>query len=649
MRTDSVFRNDIQSLRAIAVLFVLVFHAKLGNFAAGYLGVDIFFVISGYLITGLLSRSMEAGRFSFVDFYLSRAKRLLPAAYVVYLATAVAAVWILSDAEFDRYLRTLWGGLTFSANIVLWQSLNYFAAASKYNALLHVWSLSLEEQFYFILPLAMALTPRRYWLALAVAVFTTSLVLCFYLVPRSPAATFYLLPTRAWELALGASVMLAEPRFGERLKTLALRLAWLALAVLILVPILGPGVLVGSAHPGLDALLVCLATALLLVGRARFLEVGPIARAGIWLGGISYSLYLVHWPLFAFATNVYIGQPPPLWLRMFMIGLSVLVAWLINRWVEAPMHRRSLPVQRINSVLIAVVATMLVAGVAYILRELRVSPRDYAELTRPNYGLNAACDQRGEFVSKAVCRNGENPKVLVWGDSFAMHVVPALTVSPIGPMIQATMSGCAPALDISQFVPEKGITEIWSRECISFNRSVLSFLLTKPEITTVVLSSQYSQILDDTVQGYVKNGNQFVPMMLDSKIGLQGFLATARAIRDSGRRVVFVGPTPSIGVDMAECLMRREVGLLTLGAHATCTLPRAAVTAYRHLAIEALEELKKEPGVTVINLMDTLCSGDYCMVKLGDQWLFRDLGHLGIEGARLIGERGLLLFPSDRH
>jgi hypothetical protein len=357
---------------------------------------------------------------------------------------------------------------------------------------------------------------------------------------------------------------------------------------------------------------------------------------------------LVHWPLFAFATNVYIGQLPPLWLRMGMIGLSVLVAWLINRWVEVPMHRRPLPVQRLKGVLVALVATLLVAGVAYMLRELRVSPRDYAEVTRPNYGFSSACDQRGIFVAKSECRSGAQPKTLVWGDSFAMHIVPALIASPVGPMIQATMSGCAPALDISQFVPKKGITESWSRECISFNHSVLKYILSNPEITTVVIASQYSQILGDAVQGYVKEGDRFMPVILDSKIGLQGLRATALAIRDSGRRVVFVEPTPSIGVDMAECLMRQEVGLLTLGAHAACTLPRAAVAAYRHLAIDALEQLKKEPGVTVINLMDRMCSGDLCMVKLGEQWLFRDAGHLGIEGARLIGERGFLLFPPDQ-
>jgi hypothetical protein len=122
-------------------------------------------------------------------------------------------------------------------------------------------------------------------------------------------------------------------------------------------------------------------------------------------------------------------------------------------------------------------------------------------------------------------------------------------------------------------------------------------------------------------------------------------LATARAIRDTGRRVIFVGPTPSIGVDMAECMMRREVGLLTLGTHAPCTLPYQAVIAYRRLALDALEQLEREPGITVIDLIDRMCSGDYCMVKLEHQWLFRDAGHLGIEGASLLGQRGFFVFP----
>lgn len=642
MSTGSDFRRDIQSLRAVAVLLVLVFHARIGGLSAGYLGVDIFFVISGFLITGLLARKISAGRFSLADFYLGRARRLLPAAYVVYVATAVGALWILSDAAFDQYLRTLWGAMTFTSNIVLWKSLNYFAVESKYNALLHVWSLSLEEQFYFVIPLALMLAPRRHWLVLAAVFFLASLVLCFWMVPRSPAAAFYLLPTRAWELALGGIVALAEPRLSASARELAARLTWPAFAVLIVVPVVAPGVGAGFAHPGLDALLVCLATALLIVGRARFLAAGPVASAGVWLGGISYSLYLVHWPLFAFANNAYLGQMPPLWVRCGLLLLSLLLAYLLARWVEDPVRRRPLPAMRWQSVAVVVMATVVVGGFSYLLRESRTAPRDYARLVLPNYGLNAACDQHGRFVGKPECQSGMSPATLVWGDSFAMHIVPGLAAAGTGAIVQATMSGCAPALGVAQFVPAKGLAEDWSRDCIAFNESVVAYLSAHPEIETVVLSSIYAQVLGGEERGFVKEGSRLRPVRLDSKRGLEGYRATVRAIHALGRRVVLVGPTPSMGVDMAECMMRREMGLLTLGAHGECELQKDEVLKYRHLSLAALEQLRREPDVKVIDLIERMCPGRNCMVELDGQWLFRDAGHLGNEGSRILGDKGLL-------
>ncbi len=260
MNDRGAFREDIQALRGIAVLLVLLFHAKIGGLAAGYLGVDIFFVLSGYLITGLVARRLAEGRFSFAEFYLNRAKRLLPAAYVVYSSAAIAAYWFLTGSEFDRLLKTLWGALTFTANFRLWLDTNYFTSAAKLNALLHVWSLSIEEQFYFILPLALFLMPRRFWLGLALLGGLASLTLCLYLAPKSPVAAFYLLPTRAWELALGGVIALAERRLagthsGAGLANTASARAglWLglpALAVLILTPQFAPGSLLGSIHPG---------------------------------------------------------------------------------------------------------------------------------------------------------------------------------------------------------------------------------------------------------------------------------------------------------------------------------------------------------------------------------------------------------------
>ena len=205
-------RLDIQILRAVAVSLVLWFHAQLPGLAGGFLGVDIFLVISGYLITGLIARGIEERRFSITEFYLNRAKRLLPASYTVFLVTGLAGLWLLTESEFQRYLDTLLGAVTFTANIVLWQGTDYFSAEAKHNVLLHTWSLSLEEQFYFLLPFAMIAVPKRFWFHLAMAGLLLSLLLNFALVQEKPVAAFYLLPTRAWELLIGAALALREDR-----------------------------------------------------------------------------------------------------------------------------------------------------------------------------------------------------------------------------------------------------------------------------------------------------------------------------------------------------------------------------------------------------------------------------------------------------
>src|SRR6188768_2722165 len=158
------FRSDIQALRGIAVLLVIVQHARDGLIDAGYLGVDIFFVVSGFLITGLLSRAIADGSFRFGEFYFRRAKRLLPAAYVSFALTAVGAAFLLDLREWQDFSRQLAGAVTFTANFVLWRQTGYFEGAAALKPLLHVWSLSVEEQFYLLAPAAMVLLPRRFWL-----------------------------------------------------------------------------------------------------------------------------------------------------------------------------------------------------------------------------------------------------------------------------------------------------------------------------------------------------------------------------------------------------------------------------------------------------------------------------------------------------
>lgn len=643
--SSSEFRLDIQILRAVAVSLVIWFHAELPGLLGGFLGVDIFLVISGYLITKLIARAIEEQRFSISSFYLNRAKRLLPASYTVFLVTGVLGLWLLTENEFQRYLDTLLGALTFSANIGLWHGTAYFNPVAKYNVLLHVWSLSLEEQFYFILPCAMIVIPRRYWMHMAVAGLLLSLFLCLVLVELSPAATFYLLPTRAWELLIGVSLALREDRLKQFLPSWAPKMGLIAFALLLAIPTFMPFATFGFLHPGLDALVVTLATAVVILQRPAFMNRStPMTRGAVWIGNISYSLYLVHWPLFALARNAHVSDDVAISMRLLLLVLSLLLAWALNVWVERPFHRMQINAARWKTGAVALTATILVFLIASSLPSTRIVPRDYATIMRPNFGLSQDCDMAETYQVIPACQTAGSPKTLLWGDSFAMHVAQALPTN-IGPFAQATMSSCAPAIGIAQIDPQAGLTRAWAEQCIAFNDAVMLHLDANPEIQTVILSSVYNQVLDPERAGIVRDAKETSSVGLDYLTGQQHFEDTINRLRANGRRVVLIGATPSVGANLAVCVERREMGLITLGKHSDCTISRQAAKEYRALVFQLFEDLGRLDGVETIDIFDIFCSATTCAPVRDDVLMFRDAGHISVEGAEYIRANNLLTLP----
>lgn len=632
-------RTDIQALRGLAVLCVVFYHAKIAGLTAGYLGVDIFFVISGFLITGLIKSAIERGDFRFSTFYFRRAKRLLPAAYVVFLVTALLAPFVLGRKELGEFALQMIGAVTFTGNIVLWQQTGYFQGAGELKPLLHVWSLSIEEQYYFILPATLVFISPRRWLPLALFILFSSLILCVIGGYLKPIATFYLLPTRGWELAIGSvGALIAKENWLYRLARVFFVPSLIALAVIPFVPF-------GGIHPGIDAFIVCVATLLVVLRNHPQLNSSMPTRLLARVGDFSYSLYLVHWPIFSFASTAWAGEPPgelPITARVVALMLSFTLAYLLYRFVERPIHKAEF---RMSPRLLAKTfsATLgLALGTMGIARAMS-GGSDFEYLRRTNYGFGEACEYVSRFESKAECRSSDKPSILVWGDSFAMHLVPGIvtTAGTLG-IIQATRSNCGPLLDIAPMEKRfrKGYNRQWAEDCIAFNQSVVDYLATAPSVDIVVLSSTFRAYLDTSdYQNLQRQDGENHVIDIDADSAIAGLKRTVQTVRALGKRVVIVAPPPTGRFNIGSCLERRAEGRLVIGAPKNCEI---SVREYHQTQFKVRDLLARIPsaaGAEVISFEPLLCNGVFCKTAIDGVFVYRDSGHLSYGGSQLIAKR----------
>lgn len=631
-------RSDIQALRGLAVLLVILQHAHAGLLPAGYLGVDIFFVVSGYLITGMLAREYAQGGIRFGAFYLRRARRLLPAAYVCFVCTALLAWYLLDASEWHDFTRQLAGAVTFTGNLVLLGQTGYFAHAAELKPLLHVWSLAVEEQYYLVLPALLAWLPRRAWGPMLVALLLASLLICAWWEETRPDAAFYLLPARAWELAIGALAALWEPR--RSIAGLARRLFPVALPALLLVPLVPLGLprLAGVA-------LVCAATVIVILRRHPMLDDRPVPNALGKVGDASYSLYLVHWPVFAFIYNIYAGDPsfgsPSTAVLAAGVAVSLLLGFALYRWVERPCRR--VPIsspRRWIVVALAVTALLAVVPAGIAARSEHAVPAqaasvDFAALRQDNLGFGADCEGYQRFVASAACRNAPRPRMLVWGDSFAMHLIDGLTATTPGGIVQATKSACGPVPGLAQVTAE--YTRDYARNCITFNDSVLAYLEATPSIEVVLLSAAWYPYFDPQRSLLLREDDRLLERSTDKALAARMLAETVARIRAAGKRVVLVAPPPGNGFNYTHCIERRLSNRSPFGRFVDCDIPRPEYQASRGELLAFLTRAGRDSGVEVLSLDPALCDAVRCRTMLGDVVVYRDEGHLSQAGSVAVG------------
>lgn len=638
-----VMRDDIQLLRAVAVLSVLLYHADKHLLAGGYLGVDIFFVLSGFLITRNILKDIERGTFSYATFIARRFRRLLPACYAMLSLTVVLAAVFLTRQDMTSFLTQLTGTLTFSSNLVLWRQTGYFDASSSLKLLLHTWSLSIEEQYYLFLPPALYLGLRGGLLRWLCLLFLASLAACFLLMPYKPSAVFYLLPFRAWELLAG-SLCAAWLLRGQR-PSVPHWIRWSAFGILLLTLFFPPGV----THPGPGALVVVVATALLMVGAIDFGTSGFV-RGLYFIGDISYSLYLVHWPLFAVANHV-LAHEATLPVKLALMALSIGLAYLSFRLVEQPFRVPTAARRRkVFSLAAGVGALVLVFGM--VLHEVREPAAGaIGDDNSANYGLDQACAFGDRFMARPECQSAAAPSVLLWGDSYAMHLADALTQQQLLPeekrfgFIQATKSLCGPVPGIAPLIG--AYREAWAEDCVSFNDTVEAYLSAHPEIRLVILGSKWRQYFNDEGQdGFLVSpgANAEAPAgrvfkALDPALVTVQVRSLVDRLIASGRQVLIVQPPPSADFDIHQCLQRKREGLYYVGPASACQIDQAVAASKDAGLGQLLRSLGDVDGLSRYSLETLLCDGRQCRTDIDGIALYRDEGHLSRQGSRVVGER----------
>lgn len=623
------WRADIDGLRAIAVSSVVLFHAFPRQLEGGYVGVDIFFVISGFLISSIIFGSLNKEKFSFVDFYARRVRRIFPALIVV-LLSCLAFGWhsLLSD-EYEQFGKELAGGAGFVSNLVLWSGAGYFDNAAELKPLLHLWSLGIEEQFYMIWPLLLWFAWKRKinFLAVTLALAIASFLFNLYLIRTDMVATFYSPLTRFWELLAGAALAyysLQKKAAHAAGKATATNPVISNLQSTIGAALLAAGVFLlnkESQFPGYWALLPVLGAVLMIAaGEQAWLNKYVLShKAMVWIGLISYPLYLWHWPLLAFPRIIEAGDPS--WkIRAGAVVASVVLAWLTYTVIEKRVRSTS-NTRNLTVTLSAAMVVIAAAGLATYMKE-GIKSRQIAVDTAAISEARLDRDSREPGFSNGVLdisdvsfKGQSDDKVLFLGDSLMAHyfsrVEHLYANASALPDFSATFAarpGCRP-------VPGgKGINSA-GKQCDTYYDAVIA-LAAAPEYKRIVFSASWQTVFSEGVY---------------RKIG-ETFKADLARLKSLGKEIYFISMAPhSLALDPTQLVRDVRIGFLT-GNPVALTgdrwFDRGEIEFLQQPQGKRLQQFAADVGISVIDPFDTLCVNNQCTYVVAGIPLYRDELHI---------------------
>jgi peptidoglycan/LPS O-acetylase OafA/YrhL len=616
------FRRDVQGLRAIAVVSVVLFHANKLIVPGGYTGVDIFFVISGFLISGIIIDELEREAFSVDGFYRKRIRRIFPALYPMMAFSLLAGYVLLSPTDFKELAQTMLGAIFFSSNLVFFHLSGYFDSSAELKPLLHTWSLGVEEQFYLFYPLmliALWKIKKNLYIPVLLSLGSASLAMSIWMLQRHAVASFFLAPPRAFELLLGAicasrSLKIPSNQFSRDSISLIG-------ALLILSGFFGFDAL--SPFPGARALVPCVGAALIIysgIGGESILGRCISSAPFLFFGSISYSLYLWHWPLLVFGRHLKGGELSSLdaWV---VIMVAIFVATLSTRYIEQPFLSRrsaSLPYLRVGIVtmMLGCVAPVAVFGAQGLPNRFSTQAQRIFAASADFNIKRAECHSDGE-TSIPYDENcifgapGVSPSIAIWGDSHGAELALALgeLVRPKGEAVmEITASACPPSLEYK--IPSRPL-------CEAHNADTFRRLISDDRIKTVVLVANFERYKD-----------------FEYSDMLRQFSRTVESLSAADKHVVVVYPIPVQQFDPPSILGVAAQNGRDLDSYGV------DVHLYQSLNVDSfnmLNHISRARNIDFVFPQKYLCDSKVCHVYLSGQGvLYFNPDHLSMSGAKIL-------------
>lgn len=631
---SSRFRPDVEGLRALAILPVIAYHANNALVPGGFIGVDIFFVISGFLITGIILREMQAGEFSLQSFYLRRIRRIFPALFFMLSAALIAGCFLLSPLNMIEFGRTVVSSVLFFSNWQFMQLSDYFDGTAELKPLLHTWSLAVEEQFYIVFPLLLLMVRKWFKGRFAIVIggiAVLSLVKCLWVLTQAPIAAFYVAQNRAYELLIGAFLAAgAVPALtgrGSREAAAAVGFAMILTSLIVFDN--------ATVFPGLNALLPCVGAALIIhagssgdsvVGRA--LSLGPVR----FVGAISYALYLWHWPVLVFARHYTFHELTPAQI-LAAIAFTFLMAVISYRFIERPFRKHAVPGVRWQPFAVAGTCAAVLASMGAVSIASQGLPQRFSAPTLAMYAYSKDYNPK-----RSVCHGGRNkriayeknciygdtgaaPQVAIWGDSYGAELVVGLgevAARHHESIMQITSSACPPALHYNPRIRPA---------CAVHNDDVFAKLKNDPRIQEVLLVGYYGEYQQD-------NWNTLA----------QGLREAALGLTQAGKHVVLIYPWPTFQYPVPMAL-----GALVARNDSPYDFSQSRVDFVREDAnvSRMLDGVAEAAHAQRILTADMLCDARQCKNFDGAAALYWDEFHVSIAGARRLAAAFPPLFGPD--